>query len=118
MTYDTPESVADFSESQLLVIAGEQILPPGFAVDDREVEEKKKDGRQWFQQTLRRTRANVCQHVTVRAFLRKETSYDQTLLIAAIADVVSGATAGVSPFVAGALFVHYGLEKICAQCDE
>lgn len=113
MDYNTPESVIGLSEDDLLLIVGRQILPPGFAVDDRDTPTKKKDGENWFIRLMRNKRFSVCQQPKVRAYVLKEATYDQVVLLSAVADTLSGATRGVSPFVASALFLHYGLERLC-----
>lgn len=114
MTFDPIDSVQHLSEDELLLIAGDQILPVGFGIDERDDDAKKRDGRTWFTEILAEERSAICANVIVRSYVKKETAHDRVLLLTAVADAVSGATSGVSPFVAAALFLHYGLEKLCA----
>jgi hypothetical protein len=118
MAYDSIDKVQHLSEDELLLIAGDQLLPVGFGIDERDDDTKKRDGRTWFETILAEERTAICANVIVRSFVNKKAAHDRILMLSAVADAVSGATSGVSPFVAAALFIHYGLEKLCADTSE
>lgn len=113
MQYETLESVAGLSFDELLVIAGEQIVPKGFGIDSRSPKQKRRDGNRWFEEMINRVRTAVCRNAVIQDFCKNESGADVTLLTTTIASIVSDTTRGVSSFVAAALITRYGLRRLC-----
>ena len=78
--------------------------------DDGELIE---DAEQWVAQRMSALRIRICESHVGSLIRIRDQKWNDVLLIAAIADLITGLTTGVSPVTVAALLVHRGVSALC-----
>lgn len=82
----------------------------GFGLADESDEEK---GRSWYEQNKERLREKVCGSYIAELATDKNEGWDKVLILAGLADIITGVCAGVSPLSVSALIMKLGLKSLC-----
>lgn len=111
-----PIGLLDLTEGELLYLVGENLSKLGgggaLALDDfGEIMSRAKN---WFEEHTAEFKSRICSHPVVLTILTdKELNTKRVILFLTIADLVSDAKCGVSPFVIASLIVQHGLAEFC-----
>lgn len=105
------------SESELLQSLGLEVidkraLPPS-------KQELETEGRGWIKTHWDELVSAVCRSKVVQAILTMSPSQDREVqLVAAIADLISGMSLGVTPWTISVLLVQTGVDKLCPDHEK
>lgn len=91
-------------------LSGEPILPPS-------PRELTRLARAWFSRNRNALVERICGNSRVKTIMREanDPTKRSVALVVAIADVVTAAVTGVSPWTLSALLVQEGLEQLCRE---
>ena len=82
---------------------------------DLEKEDYIDRGKNWFETQKKSLQLKVCQSNTAAIVLKDDRKWDQILLIAAIADLISSVLTNISPITVAALIAKEGLHRFCEK---
>lgn len=85
----------------------------GFTDNEKDSMSELETGKFWVQQNKELLKKKVCNSNVYSVYFNGEKKYENTLLYAAIADLISGICLGFSPIVVAVLIVKQGLDKFC-----
>lgn len=91
------EELFDKDEAFLFTMIGNELGPLGFAFDNRDDEEKRRDGRKWFKENIHIICKYICTNSTIQKYLGDTRTFSRIELAAAIADIIVGLHFGISP---------------------
>ena len=72
-------------------------------------------GETWFAKSKSKLRETICQSQSVTTYLECPKRWDEAVLVAAIADLISSLCVGVSPVTVAALVLKKGLHTLCSN---
>jgi hypothetical protein len=113
--YETVSDIVDMTDDQLFVLAATELKGDAFYADQRSDDEKKDEGKDWFDKQRDTLRKALCNPSLELFYAAPTTRYERFLLICVIGDSLSGAVVGISPFTAAALTVSHGLKALCKE---
>src|SRR5262249_45002259 len=109
---DEVRRLQSLDDEELLVEIGEQVLPAGIFPSSRE--DLIRAARQWFERERKNLAEKICLNDRVRRLANdKKNPVSIDVLIAAVGDVILGATTGVAPLTVAALATRWGLHSLC-----
>ena len=110
------EETLDLTVEELYEKIGQE-MSVGVGLGEVEPEEYENRGRRWLNKYRQKLQETICKSQVAKVTLYKNRTWDQTLLIAAIADLLASLSLGVSPVVVAALLVKEGLSQLCLEND-
>jgi hypothetical protein len=107
--------LAQKSENALYELAAFEITGKRFAAGKDTEEENRDRVRKWWSDHRTILRTYLC--VEQLRFLHDpaESVREKSLIIAAVADCLTGVVLGISPLTAATLVVSFGLRKLCEE---
>ena len=90
----------------------------GIELGEVEPEEYKSRGKRWISKYRSKLREIICNGQVAKVTLSDNRTWDQVLLVAAVADLISSVSTGVSPVVVAALLVKEGLSQLCTDSQK
>jgi hypothetical protein len=114
MNQETITKLLGKSEAELLQEIGRELIgKPAAPLSNEELEA---EGRGWLRARWDVLAEAICSNNIVQTIMNMPKSLEQDVqLVAAIADLISGLSMGVSPWTLSALLVKSGVEKLCAK---
>ncbi len=109
------EELIDLPEDELMRLIGEELKPRGFALDERDDGQKKKDGEAWFERNRKRIQDQVCASDIAQNVIADGRTFSRVELVAAVVDAISLAVTGVTPALIAVVVVRRGLVEFCAD---
>jgi hypothetical protein len=87
----------------------------GIDLGEVDPEELRERGIRWFAKRKKELQEKVCNGYIAEVVLQEGRSWDQTLLLAAVADLIASLVVGVSPITVAALILKEGLHQFCSN---
>lgn len=109
------EDLIDLPEDELMLLIGEELKPRGFALDQRDDDQKKKDGQSWFERNRKRIQNEVCASDVAQSVIADGRAFSRVELVAAVVDAISLVVTGVTPALIAVVVVRRGLIEFCAD---
>ncbi|WP_157973681.1 hypothetical protein [Tropicimonas sp. IMCC34043] len=105
------EELAELTEQQIYDRAYRELTKSAFDLGDEESRRRRVE--RWIGENKKELQSRICG--PMRKFIEGEdgTRREKVLLIAAIADVLAGASIGIAPLTAAALLLTYGIKRLC-----
>ncbi len=111
-TFDI-ETLLTKSQADIFSLIGKELKPIGFAFDERTEKEKEIDGRNWYAKHKEKLLQKICNDEAVQKRFLKKNNFNTLELVAALVDLVSLVTTGISPALIAMIIVKNGIEAVC-----
>lgn len=109
------EDLIELPEDELMLLIGDELKPRGFALDQRDDAQKKKDGQSWFASNRKRLQKEVCASAIAQSVIADGRTFSRVELVAAVGDAISLVVTGVTPALIAVVVVRRGLIEFCAD---
>ena len=100
-------------EETLLLEIGKELGLTSMKMGEPDDDELLEDAEQWVSQRMSALRIRICESHVGSLIRIREHKWNDVLLVAAIADLITGLTTGVSPVTVAALLVRRGVSALC-----
>lgn len=113
------ERLLTMDVAELYELAGREVASTvsGFGAAEPTDAEAREQGQQWFATAKETLSERICGSRVYRTYAAAPERYDRALLVAALADLVSGKILGVAPLTAVALSVKVGVDTLCGGTE-
>lgn len=101
------------SEDKICELAVFEIVGPRFTSGSKNYEDNRKKVQKWWADHRTILKSHLCKENLEFLFAPSETVREKALIIAAVADCLTGVALGISPITAATLAVTFGLRNLC-----
>jgi hypothetical protein len=109
------QSLLNQSEDELLSAIGRVLLADSMASGEPTGEEESEEGESWLRHNLSPFRSKICGSHTLQCYFEQDQRWDDVIIVAAIADLLSSVVTGVAPTLVAALLCKRGFRWLCKQ---
>jgi|SRR5271165_742196 len=109
---DDIDTLLRLPTNHLFAQIGSSSLEDGLGMADADNVEK---GQTWFAKHRKQLQERICDSHLAALTRSQPNRWDNVLLVAAIADLISGICTGVSPFTVAALIIKQGISSLCVS---
>lgn len=111
------QELMQLDDEALFERAGRELSLGSMSLGESDDESLRARGHRWFRDNRKDLAEKLCNTFVARHVLSSGKAWDQVLLIAALADILSAANWGVAPATAAALVARVGLNSFCENCQ-